>query len=243
MLAWSLVVPRGTPVYLVPAGPARYALYCEPRASDEDDADPQGSFLDRIKASFRRAVDEGEAEERGEHTDAPPRGRLRRFITRKLAEVVTEQRLLWRLRHETTATLIHADRMVGEEAMTIARADFDADHLRHTRKMVINAVLAAITGPLFFFVPGPNVISWYFTFRAVGHFFSMRGASRALTRIDWATEASPHLTAIADALPLEDALRASRIEAAAEALSLDRLAAFVERVADGPNRPSGQKPA
>jgi hypothetical protein len=221
----------------------RYALYCEPRSSEDEAAEPQDSFLDRLKASFRRAVREGEAEERGEHVDTPNRGRLRRFITRKLAEVVAEQRLLWRLRHETAATLIHPDRQPGDRAMSIARAEFDADRLRHTRKLVINAVLAAITGPLLFFVPGPNVVSWYFTFRAVGHFFSMRGASRALSGISWTTEPSPHLTVIADALLLDGPARASRIEEAAEALALERLAAFVERVADGPKGEGGAQPA
>ena len=32
---------------------------------------------------------------------------------------------------------------------------------------------------LLFLVPGPNVIAYYFAFRMVGHYFSLRGARKA----------------------------------------------------------------
>ncbi len=58
------------------------------------------------------------------------------------------------------------------------KSDFGAGLAKHRRWMIIDGLLVAITGPLFFFVPGPNVISWFFTFRAVGHFLSWRGARK-----------------------------------------------------------------
>lgn len=219
-------------VYLVPASPSLYALYCEV-ASPGDDVDAPGeprSFVGRMKASFRRAVDEGEAQQHAGDAHDAGHGRLRRFITRKIAETVAEQRLLWNLRHLAEARLVHPDTLDGDGAIAIARAEFEADYGRHRRWLVIDSLLVATTGPLLFFVPGPNIISWYFTFRAVGHYFSMRGASRALKEITWTALASPHLTAVAEALPLDGDARATRLAAAEAALGLDRLAAFVARV-------------
>lgn len=234
----------GMDVYLVPAGSSRHALYCEvdSRGDEADAASTQASIprtsgwfrrrvLDPLKASFRRAVEEGEAQEYGSG-DVPGRGRLRRFITRKIAEAVAEQRLLWHLRHHDAARLVHPDTIDGARALDLARAEFAHDHARHRRWLIIDTLLVVITGPALFFVPGPNIVSWYFTFRAVGHFFAMRGAGRGLAQVEWTPIASPHLTSVADALPLDADARASRLAAAAEALGLDRLVAFVERIAE-----------
>ncbi len=220
-------------VLLVPASPTRYALYCEVaapaiREGDEDST----SWLERMKGRFRSAVSEGEAALDSGDEGEPGRGRLRRFITRKLAEAVAEQRLLWYLRNETAARLLHPATIDGASALAIARAEFDVDYGRHRRWLIIDGLITVVTGPLFFFVPGPNIVSWYFTFRAIGHFFSMRGARRALSGITWTSEATPHLSAVADALALEPEERARRLAAAGEALGLARLAPFVERVSD-----------
>lgn len=223
-------------VYLVPASSTRFALYSEVAHADADAAAGDGSTLwGRMRASFRRAVDEGEAHQRGERTpDAAERGRFRRFITRKLAEAVAEQRLLWHIRHESQATLVHPDRVAASEAVRLARAEFTADYARHRRWLLIDAALVIVTGPLLFFVPGPNLVSWYFTFRAVGHFFSMKGARRGLTAGFFVPEASADLSAIADALDLARDQREARVAQAAEALGLERLAPFVLRIADRP---------
>ena len=219
-------------VYLVPASATRYALYCEAAAVTPADGDRQpSSWFERMKVRFREAVSEGEAAEDGE-VEGDNRSRFRRFVTRKLAEAVAEQRLLWRLRDETDARLLHPETITGVEAERFARTEFEADYGRHRRWMVIDALVTAITGPLLFFVPGPNVVSWYFTFRAIGHFFSMRGARRALAGVTWTTEPCPPLTAVGRALALEPDARASELARAGEALGLRRLGAFVDRIAD-----------
>jgi hypothetical protein len=221
-------------VYLVPASPTRNALYCEVSASAAAGTDVPATFWGRMVARFRAAVDEGEAAQDAGAADQPERSRLRQFITRKLAETVAEQRLLWHLRHETSAHLWHADAIDGAAALASARADFTVDYARHRRWLFIDGLITAITGPLFFFIPGPNIVSWYFTFRAVGHFFSMRGAARALSGVTWTPVPTPHLTTVAQALPLDGDTRKARVADAAQALGLDRLAAFVDRVADQP---------
>lgn len=221
-------------VFLVPAGASRYALYCEGAVgADVAGETPASTWWGRAVASFRRAIDEGEAEARGEAA-SESRGRLRRAVTRKLAEAVAEGRLLWRLRKVTEATLVHPDTIAGPAALAVARAEFAVDFARHRRWLVIDGLITAVTGPLFFFVPGPNIVSWYFSFRAVGHYFSMRGARQALSSVTFTTRPNAHLSEVAAALAADPATRAARVAQAAAALDLDRLPSFLERIADLP---------
>jgi len=224
-------------VYLVPAGEARHELYCEVAAPVPTD-DTRSSLWRRATESFRRAVAEGEAERARDPSD-PPRadqGRLRRAITHRLAEVVTEQRLLWHLRKETTARLFHPDSLDAERALTLARTALAADYARHRRWFIVDGLLTALTGPLFFFVPGPNIVSWYFTFRAVGHFLSMRGARQGQSVVEWACVPSAHLTTVAQVLAWDavavggQGRRAQTLAEAGAALGLEGLATFVERI-------------
>lgn len=216
-------------VYLVPLGPLRYTLYSESRAAATEDAPSASGLKGRILAAFRRAVDEGDRD--GSAADPPPEsGRLRRFVVRKIAEVVAEQRLLWAVRHESRVTLLHPDTMSGAQAVSVARAEFGRDYLRHRRWLCIDALLVLITGPALFFVPGPNLVSWYFTFRAVGHYFSMRGARQGLIKDFFLPERSTALSEVGAALNLPPGARDSALDRASAALGLERLPAFVVRV-------------
>jgi hypothetical protein len=222
-------------VYLVPAGGDRFQLYCEASSPVAPD-DAQSTIWKRLTDSFRRALAEGEAEHARDPTQ-PPRsdaGRLRRAITRKIAAVVSEQRVLWHLRNETHVRLFHPDTMDSDRALDLARLSLATDYKRHLRWFGVDALLTAITGPLFFFVPGPNVISWYFTFRAVGHYLSMRGAKQGLNGVTWTGAPTPHLSAVGASLDCDEATRAAALERASAALGLDRLATFVKRVAVRP---------
>lgn len=60
----------------------------------------------------------------------------------------------------------------------------------------------------------------------------MRGARCGLSTVTWISSPSSELSAVADALREAPEARAARLADAAAALGLDRLAAFVERVAD-----------
>ena len=79
----------------------------------------------RAVASFRRAIDEGEAEAHGARRVRDDASRLRALITRKLAEAVAEQRLLWHLRQEIARrrSCIRT-RSSRQRRLTIARAEF-----------------------------------------------------------------------------------------------------------------------
>lgn len=224
-------------VYLVPVGGGEYQLYCEPagladRANDAPGSGEKRSFWRRQVHRFRETLAEAEAErlrqERGETVD---RRGIGRWVVGKIAEAIAEQRLLWNLRNTERVLLIHPDDVPGADAEQIARTHLSADYRKHRNWCVIDGVLAAITGPLFFFVPGPNIIGWYFLFRAVGHLFALRGARQGLTAARWQTSASSPLAGLRHALDLDDAERRRRVEAISETLGLNHLVSFVERVA------------
>ena len=221
-------------VFLVPLG-ARTELYCETPADlqigDDEDAPPAG-WMRRQVTRFRQMLAEAEEERRRrERGEASEKTGLWRKLIGKVAEAVAEQRLLWQLRHATAARLIHPDDLDAARAIDIARTHFTADYGKHRRWLVIDGLLAAILGPGLFFVPGPNVIAYYFVFRAVGHFFSMRGARRGLEGVAWQPEPSSHLSDVRAALGLPGDARRARLDQIAHALGLEHFAAFAERVA------------
>jgi len=220
-------------VFVVPVGASRYQLYVElPRDAvviDADDAST-GWFARKVQ-QFKQTLAEAEEErlrrERGEPTVARGIGRK---IMAKIAEAVAEQRLLWSMRHQTQIDLVHPDDLAAPDAQAFVNGEFSRDSAKHRRWLMIDGLVAAITGPLFFFVPGPNVIAWYFTFRAVGHFLSWRGALRGLREISWTPQASAPLSAIRAALALGQAERCARLDAIASELGLAHLTGFVERL-------------
>jgi hypothetical protein len=93
-------------------------------------------------------------------------------------------RLLWHLRAAAEATLVHPDDLGRQRPPSPRqRREFAADLGQHRRWTIIDAVVTIITGPLFFFVPGPNVVSWYFAFRAGrATFYAMQGAQQGTER-------------------------------------------------------------
>jgi hypothetical protein len=217
-------------VYLVPTGAPRYELYCEVASPLQTSGTRRTGLVGRLVDSFTRALAEGEAEREGNaDPGAPNRGRLRRFVTRKLAEAVAEQRLLWHLRTETAVVLSHPDDISGDRALELARAEFKSDRDRHRRWAIINGVLMVASTPIAL-VPGPNLFAYYFIFRLVGHFLSMRGAQQGLDGITWTTQPSADLTALREAFSLASDERDERFEEIAQALGLNRFCAFITGV-------------
>jgi hypothetical protein len=223
-------------VYLVPVGASHYELYTEEASSDAEPIDEGDgrSWLSRQKHAFRRALAEAEIErERRERGEPATGNRIARYVIGKIAEFVAELRLLWHLRGVEAATLVHPDDLQMSLALRLAREQFGIDVRRHWRWCLADAGIAAIVGPLHYFVPGPNVIANYIVFRAIGHFRAARGAQRGRDRIRWRTAASALLAQIRPALGLDPGARRARLDAIAESLELSKLALFVERVSKG----------
>lgn len=228
-------------MFLVPVGESRHELYTEsvhddPIAAPDHPAESSSWWqrqISRFRATLAEAEEERRRRDRGEAN--PARGGLWSAIMRRIAETIAEQRLLWQLRKQGDARLTHPDRMSRDRALELMRASLTRDLAKHRRWCVIDALLTAVFGPLLFFVPGPNIVSWFFFFRAIGHYLALRGATQGLNVTAWQTQASPDLTALGDTLRLPHAERRPRLDAIAATLGLDHLTGFVERVSTRSN--------
>lgn len=222
---------QGTPdmnVYLVPVKTGGHALYCEAADEPSRGAADRSTLWGRLAGWFHRALTEGDEERRGvPPAGGPPRSRVRRAVTRRLADAVAEQRLLWHLRHETSALLVHADDIPSARALELARTSLAADWHRHRRWSVIDALLAVASTPAML-LPGPNVLAYYFLIRVVGHYLSMRGARQGLQAVAWHPEPSPELTSLAAALRLDPDARVRHVDEIAKTLGLKDLQRFVD---------------
>ena len=222
-------------VYFIPVAADRYELYCEHEAGADDAIPPgeapKGRFA-VLYANFREALARVEEERlSGERRDEGPRSWTERLKDRAMcwiAEKIAEQRLLWRLRNESELMLHYPDDMSAADVTSLASAELQREADRHMKWIVIDGLLFVASGVLFF-VPGPNLIAYYFGFRLVGHYLSRRGARHALTEIRWATCPSPQISRLRRVLVLAPHERDREVLEVASALRLPHLAKFFER--------------
>jgi hypothetical protein len=224
-------------VYLVPVGRDRHELYCEvpdepEEGSAEQSHEPPGFFA-RIRTRFREVLAEAERERRQARAAAPPEGWINRVKARAMrwiAESIAEQRLLWHLRRQSNACLFYPDDLDETRAMAEMRAQMTKDFERHRLWLAFHSVAFVLSG-LLALVPGPNFIAYYFAFRLVGHYFSMRGAKQGLSYVTWTAEKSAPLAELRRAIGLEPEVRERRVHDVALRLRLEHLATFFERTA------------
>ena len=224
-------------VFLIPVGRDRYELYCEVPDEDPSGATPandRGFFrglvrkfrdtLNRIEHARRRHEEEEAGQEHGWFE------RLKRRGLRLVAESIAEQRLLWHLRRQHGAVAVHPEDLSREAAMGIVRPALQADFEKHRRWLAIDGVLVVLSA-LLILVPGPNVLGYYFAFRVVGHYFSMRGARQGLDHVTWTTRPDDALADLRPLVLVHPDQRRSSVEAIAERLELTDLRRFFDRVA------------
>lgn len=221
-------------VYLVALSPARYELYCEVDGSTAvADTAPHSGWRARLSRSFHQVIDFVERE-RERHFDAVQQERpgrwalLRHRVVAWLAERIAEQRLLWHLRGTTEATLHHPSDMSSPEAQEQVSAALRRDSRRHAAWMVIDFFGYLLSLPLTVF-PGPNLVAYYFVFRAVGHLFAWMGARQGLTRVTWRLSSNDALADLRRAATCPRQERHHLVHEVAERLHLKRLDAFLER--------------
>ncbi len=222
-------------VYVIPVAPERYELYCDhvgPDAEAIEDAPPKGRFA-KMYANFKETLARVEEERlSGEaRVHEGPRTWTERMKDRGmcwLAEKIAEQRLLWRLRNESELMLHYPDDITSDAAVGFARAELQREADRHMKWIIIDGLLFVGSG-VFFFVPGPNLIAYYFGFRLVGHYLSRRGAKHGLTEVRWQSCENPQLSRLRRVLALEPIEREREVHEVASALQLPHLAKFFER--------------
>ena len=221
-------------VFVVPVGPDRYELYCEGGDAEVEPETPPAGIVGKLRHRFSVMLKAAE-ERQHRHGDAcaEPTSWMGRMQERSMAWVVeriAEQRLLWNLRKQTTAVAAYPQDMTFEQVMVLIRRMLQRDYERHRRWLVIDSILLLVSLAAVL-IPGPNLLGYYFAFRVVGHWLSMRGAAQGLHRIVWTGRPCPPLGELRDVITLVPGLREARIHDVAARLRLEHLGTFFERVA------------
>jgi hypothetical protein len=223
-------------VYVIPCATDRYELYCEP-ADDGDETRQEassgffGGLLERFRVVLGR-LDRHQAADR--EVENERRGwtrRMRDRAMRWMAEKVAEQRLLWRLRTHEAARAYYPQDLSEADVTTIIRQLLQRDADGHRLWLIFHAVAFVLSG-IFFFVPGPNIIAYYFAFRLVGHYLSMRGARHGLDGVRWTHEPCEPLTELRRVRAIARRDREQHVRDIAARLRLSHLPRFFKRAAD-----------
>jgi len=165
-------------VFLVPVAPDRYELCCEEHDDSSAEPPPKG-FSGRMLHRLRERL-----------TAMGKEGGVKARAARWIAESIEEQRLLWQLRGRSDAELVYPGNLTEAQAMQLLRRSLSRDWERHRFWLIVDTLGGLASVPLTL-VPGPNVIGYYFLFRIVGHYLSLRGARQGLTRIAWTLQPAP----------------------------------------------------
>jgi hypothetical protein len=237
------IVNHRMDVFLVPLGAAHYELYTEdiePEPEPDDEPLPAG-FVARVRFRISPARLKGKftqmlaAAERERRRDAASRAgdgwtaRMKSRAMRWVAEAIAEQRLLWNLRGVAAARFLFPDDMTEAAATAVLRAQLARDFDKHRLWLAVDSLL--MTGSLaLVLVPGPNIVGYYFAFRVVGHYFSLRGARNGLNAVRWTNESSTPLSELRPLSRLDPAARLEKVEQVAAHLHLDHFATFFQRV-------------
>ena len=233
-------------VFLVPTGDTDYELYTEEQDEDAPEAPeetaPSAFFArmkfrlspSRLKARFSQMLAEAERDRRRGHAEKIEDGagwaaRMSRRVMRWVAEAIAEQRLLWNLRRSDAASFFYPADLGEEAAVTERRRQLNRDFEKHRFWLAVDSLLAVGSAALVL-VPGPNVLGYYFVFRVVGHFFSVRGAKRGLNGVVWTNEACQPLADLRHLGAMEPVARLQHVERVATELRLDHLPSFFQRV-------------
>ena len=222
-------------VFLIPIGRERYELYCEQQAEEGAPAEaPATGVIAKLRHRFTVMLHEAEERQRSgapmDHAEKGWIGRGQDHLMAWVAERIAEQRLLWNLRRQTTAVAAHPQDMTFEQVLTLIRRTLQRDYERHRLWLVLDTIFLIASGALML-VPGPNIVAYYFAFRVVGHYLSMRGANQGLHHVEWTSRPCPPLTELRELAVLEPRVRSQRIHDIAARLRLQHLSAFFERVA------------
>ena len=221
-------------VFVIPVGRDRYELYCEPLVDAPRPEAAGSGIIGRVRQGF--VVMLHQAEER-QRSGAPPTTaaatrwtRFQEYVMAWVAERIAEQRLLWNLRRETAVVAAHPQDLTFDQALTLILRTLQRDYERHRLWLVVDGLLMLASIALVV-LPGPNIVWYYFAFRVVGHWLSMRGASQGLHRIKWTGRSCEPLTDLRAAASLDGEARDRRVHEIAARLRLQHLSTFFERVA------------
>jgi hypothetical protein len=224
-------------VFLVPVAPDRYELYCEepdePALVAEDTATPSKGLIRRLVDGFREQLAEAEHARRRGPQPGERRSlfaRIKARFLRWIAESIAEQRLLWQLRSKDAALLIYPDDVTEAHGRQLLKRSLQRDWERHRFWLVIDS-LGGLASALLILLPGPNFIGYYFVFRVVGHYLSLRGARRGMSGMTWTVQSSGALSSLRTVVSDPPDARAEHVQGVAAVLRLEHFASFFQRTA------------
>jgi hypothetical protein len=223
-------------VFLVPVAPDRYELYCEEPDEPETPLEAGGppGFFRRMALRFREQLAEAERTRRQgpQPGDAHPSffGRVKARTMRWVAESIAEQRLLWQLRGKEAAVLVYPSDLTEAQGRQLLKRSLQRDWERHRFWLAVDS-FGVVGSALLILLPGPNFVGYYFVFRIVGHYFSLRGARQGLSVVTWTVEASAPLALLRTMIGEAPDARADRVRDVASTLKLEHFASFFQRTA------------
>jgi hypothetical protein len=219
-------------VFVIPVGRDRYELYCEAAVEAPPVGGGSTGIIGRIRHQF--AVMLHQAEERRRAGTSASRsgsrfGRLQEWIMAWVAERIAEQRLLWNLRREKEVVAFYPQDLTFEQTHTLIRRTLQRDWERHRLWLAVDSVLL-IGSIALILLPGPNMIGYYFAFRVMGHWLSIRGAQQGLRTVAWTGQPCEPLAKLREAASLKGEARDRHVHEIAAQLRLQHLSTFFERV-------------
>ena len=224
-------------VFLVPVAVDRYELYCEEQGEPVPAAaEAPTGFVRRAAHHVREQIADAERESRrpppadGQRQSLGARVKARSL--RWIVEAIAEQRLLWHLRGQLEARLVHPDDLTESQARQLLRRTLTRDWERHRFWLLIDGA-CGVGSLLLVLIPGPNVIGYYFLFRILGHYLSLRGARQGLSKITWTLEPNASLSTLRSVVGQGASVRAEIVGGVASSLRLEHLPKFFERCAAG----------
>jgi hypothetical protein len=221
-------------VFVIPVAADRYELYYEQPIDQAvpDEPASTGVFarLQRRFSELLRAAEEHrhEGRERTGATRSWTR-RLQDQMMSWIAKRVAEQRLLWNLRNQERVVAVHPSDTAFDAVLPHIQQTLQRDFERHRFWLVIDTTGLIVSG-LLAIVPGPNLLAYYFLFRAGGHLLSMRGASHGRRRVAWEGRPCEPLDELREVLKMPRRDRRGRVQRIAATLHLRHLTTFFERV-------------
>lgn len=240
-------------VFVIPTGRDRYELYSEVSSDAEFEDEGAGAgMVSRIRRYFvvtlrnvedrqqRRAGAPAAGEGVGVESPVGFLESVRDRILGWAGRRVAEERLLWSLRRQTSVVAVHPEDVPFEEVLPIVHRVLRRDADRHRVWCVVHLLGFVASGPIAV-VPGPNLIAYFFAFRMVGHWLSLRGAMQGLRRVSWAGRPCSALTDLRDVSTLASPDRDARILDVAARLQLSQLTRLFKHVAAPPVVDSPQR--
>ena len=215
-------------ILLLPIGRDRFELYSEPV---EPPAPTPGTRQSRFQRWLRIAREHWrEMEAAARRSTATNRWRrLRDRIVCSLSDRLAEQRTAWTLVEIQHATLLYPSPLAEADAKAIRRRILARSRRQHLVWGFVHGALFAVSIVLAP-IPGPNLLAYYFVFRAYGHWQAWRGARRGLRDVTWTLHPDDTLSELCALTGLARDERRSRVDAIAARLNVPHLSAFFERV-------------